>query len=57
MAYYLGRAVQLVAMIQLVMGLYVGFVLDDWKTELWLLAAGAALFLAGRAIERRYART
>ena len=34
---------------------YTGFVLDDWKGELRLLALGALLFLIGRFVERRHA--
>ncbi len=56
MGFYLGRALQLIAMIQLMYGLYTGYVVGDWKGELWMLAAGAGLFLSGRLIERRYAQ-
>ena len=56
MVFYLGRAIQLLAMIQLGYALYTGFILDNQKRELWQLAVGVALFLAGRLIERRYAR-
>lgn len=55
MAFYLGRALQLIAMLQVAYALYTGFVLDDWKGELRLLALGALLFLVGRFVERRYA--
>jgi hypothetical protein len=55
-AYYVGRALQLLAMIQLGYALYTGFALDNQKRELWQLAVAVALFLAGRLIERRYAR-
>jgi len=53
--FYLGRALQLVAMLQVVYALYTGYVLDDWKGELKLLAFGALLFLIGRFVERRHA--
>ena len=43
------------AMLQVAYALYTGFVLDDWKGELRLLALGALLFLVGRFVERRYA--
>lgn len=47
---------QLVAMFQLAYALYMGFIVQDWKAELKLLALGAGLFVLGRFIERRYAR-
>lgn len=56
MAYYLGRAVQLIALLQVAYALYTGFILQDWKSELKLLALGAGLFVLGRLIERRYAQ-
>ena len=55
MAFYLGRALQLLAMFWVAYALYTGFILDDWKGELRLLVIGALLFLAGRFVERRYA--
>ena len=55
MAFYIGRALQLIAMLQVGYALYTGFVLDDWKGELRLLAIGALLFIVGRFVERRYA--
>lgn len=55
MAFYVGRALQLIAMLWVAYALYTGFVLDDWKGELRLLTLGALLFLIGRFIERRYA--
>ena len=55
MAFYVGRALQLIAMLWVAYALYTGFVLDDWKGELRLLMLGALLFLIGRFIERRYA--
>ena len=55
MAFYLGRALQLLAMLWVAYALYTGFVLDDWKGELRLLALGALIFLVGRFVERRYA--
>lgn len=54
--YYLGRAVQLIGMAQLGIALYRGYVHQDVKGELWGLGAGVVLFLAGRLIERRFAR-
>ena len=54
-AFYVGRALQLIAMLWVAYALYTGFVLDDWKGELRLLMLGALLFLIGRFIERRYA--
>jgi len=54
-AFYVGRALQLIAMLWVAFALYTGFVLDDWKGELRLLMLGALLFLIGRFIERRYA--
>ena len=56
MIFYLGRAVQVIAMVQLLYALYTGFILDDWKGEMWMLAVGAALFMTGRLIERRFAK-
>jgi hypothetical protein len=53
--FYLGRALQLLAMLWVAYALYTGFVLDDWKGELRLLALGALIFLVGRFVERRYA--
>lgn len=55
MVFYLGRALQLLAMLWVAYALYTGFVLDDWKGELRLLALGALIFLVGRFVERRYA--
>ena len=55
MAFYVGRALQLIAMLWVAYALYTGFVRDDWKGELRLLMLGALLFLIGRFIERRYA--
>ena len=43
-------------MVQLAYALYTGFVLENWKGEMWMLAAGAALFMMGRLIERRFAK-
>ena len=57
MAFYLGRAVQIVAMVGMGVALYRGFVHEDMTGELWALAIGVALFLAGRGIERRFARS
>jgi hypothetical protein len=54
-AFYLGRALQMIAMLWVAYALYTGFVLDDWKGELRLLALGALLFLIGRLVERRHA--
>ena len=54
-AFYLGRALQMIALFWVAYALYTGFVLDDWKGELRLLALGALLFLIGRFVERRYA--
>lgn len=56
MAYWLGRALQIVAMVQLGYALYRGFTLDDQRGEIALLGIGAALFIAGRLIEKRFAR-
>jgi hypothetical protein len=43
-------------MLQVGYALYTGFVLDDWKGEIRLLAIGALIFLVGRFVERHYAR-
>ena len=56
MAFYIGRALQLIAMLQVGYALYTGFVLDDLKGEIRLLAIGALIFLVGRFVERHYAR-
>ena len=55
MAFYVGRALQLIAMFWVAYALYTGFVLNDWKGELRLLVLGALLFLIGRFVERRHA--
>ena len=54
--YYLGQAVQIVAMAELLYALYVGFARGHWKAELVHLAFGTLLFIAGRAVVRRSAR-
>lgn len=57
MAYYIGRAIQVIGMIGLGVAFYRGYAQDDMTGELTGLAIGAALFLVGRAIERRFARS
>ena len=57
MAYYTGRALQLIAMFELAHALYQGFALGDEKAETAHLLLGGALFLVGRLIEKRFART
>jgi hypothetical protein len=56
MGFYVGRALQLIAMIQLLFALYTGFIVGDWKAEMWMLGAGAGIFLFGRFVERRFAQ-
>ena len=56
MAYYIGRAVQIIGMLELGYALYVGYNQGEWKAELGHLALGSLLFIAGRFLERRFAK-
>jgi hypothetical protein len=50
------RTLQVLALIYLPLGLYLGLESDDLRTEMIYLAAGAAMFLAGRWLQVRATR-
>jgi len=54
--YYVGQAVQIVAMAELLYALYLGYARGEWKAELAHLAFGALLFIAGRTVVKRSAK-
>lgn len=53
MIYYLGKALQLIGMANLLVGLYVGLVEGGMWPELYLLLIGSLLFIIGQLLERR----
>lgn len=54
MVYYLGKALQLIGMANLLVGLYVGLTEEGGMgPELSLFLIGSLLFMIGRLLERR----
>jgi hypothetical protein len=54
MLYFMGRAMQVLGMVQLAIALYLGVTLEGGMAEEYQwLAVGVAVFLAGRLIERK----
>jgi hypothetical protein len=56
MLYYLGKFLELNGILLLGLGLAWGLFRDDMRAEMSMLAAGAAVFLAGYLLEHRKAR-
>lgn len=56
MAYYLGKFLELNGMVLLGLGLFRGLVSDDVKGEIAMLGIGAAVFLLGYLLEKRFSR-
>ena len=53
MIYLLAKALEVSGMITLIWALYIGLTGQGMLVEVAMLAAGAAVFYAGRALERR----
>ncbi len=54
--WYIGKALQIIGLVQVLFGIYVGFSQDDLGAGLRIAMMGVAIFIVGRILEVRFGR-
>ncbi len=54
--WYIGKALQIIGLVQVLFGLYIGFSQNDLGTELKIALVGVGIFIVGRLLEVRFGR-
>ncbi len=54
--WYVAKALEIVGLVQVLGGLYIGFSQNDLGAELKIAVIGIAIFFVGRLLERKAAR-
>ena len=56
MIYYVARGLQMIGLIEVGFGLFIGLYEGDLKLELWHGGIGSVLFFAGWLVQKRFSR-
>jgi hypothetical protein len=54
--YYVARGLQMIGLIEVGFGLFIGLYEGDLKLELWHGGIGSVLFFAGWLVQKRFSR-
>lgn len=57
MIWYIAKALQVIGLVQVLAGLFIGISQDDLRTELKIAIIGVAIFVVGRFLESRFSKT
>ncbi|HEX9652762.1 MAG TPA: hypothetical protein VGA99_03550 [bacterium] len=55
--WYIAKGIQIIGLVQVLIGLFVGFSQDDLSAELKIAIIGVVIFAAGRLLEKRFSGT
>ncbi len=54
--WYLAKSLEIIGMIQVLAGLYIGFSQNDLRAELKIALIGVVIFAVGRFLEMRFSK-
>ena len=54
--WYLAKGLQIIGLVQVLIGLFIGFSEDNLRAELKIAIIGVAIFAVGRLVETRFGR-
>ncbi|NIR48303.1 hypothetical protein GWO43_07535 [candidate division KSB1 bacterium] len=54
--WYIGKGLQIIGLVQVLFGIYVGFSQDDLAAEFKIALIGIGIFIVGRLIEMKFGR-
>ncbi|MFQ5753912.1 MAG: hypothetical protein ACE5HI_18140 [bacterium] len=52
--WYIAKGLQIIGLVQVLIGLFVGFSQNDLSAELKIAMIGVAIFIVGRLLEKKY---
>ncbi|MFQ5708344.1 MAG: hypothetical protein ACE5HO_12885 [bacterium] len=54
--WYIAKGLQIIGMIEVLIGLFIGFSQDNLRTELKFAIVGVVIFGVGRLLEKKFAK-